>query len=407
MCWSKARKYCFTLKESKMSGTLVDTTNFPIYAVNVLDENHFVVAGGGGASKTGIPNAFAFYRVYQDGKKLKAVKVYQLEAKKEAIMNMDINYINKTFAAGMDNFCRLYSYSLEDKQKNDSMETRVTIKEIGCQKTAVGGDDDDAEYQKCIRFSVDGKLMAVASSEGQVKIMKHPDMSIVHDIKAHRGDIDDIDFHPNSKKFVTVSRDGTAFLWNTETGKKDLQLHYSADHEDESIFRFRNCRFSLNLDDKETYLYTTHFQAKFKKNSPRLPNYIVCWDMKKCIPKLSVAIKNQIISQLAVSPNGRYLAVGTSDGSVLVYISWNLKLLHTVPQLHNIFVTGLAFLPESKTIYQDLQQDVALVSGSVDNTCHLITVGRRSEFSFAFLIFAFVAIIFLMFVLISHYDINF
>ena len=41
-----------------MSGTLVDTTNFPIYAVNVLDENHFVVAGGGGASKTGIPNAF-------------------------------------------------------------------------------------------------------------------------------------------------------------------------------------------------------------------------------------------------------------------------------------------------------------------------------------------------------------
>ena len=41
---------------------------------------------------------------------------------------------------------------------------------------------------------------------------------------------------------MTVSRDGTAFLWNTETGKKDLQLHYSADHEDESIFRFRNCR---------------------------------------------------------------------------------------------------------------------------------------------------------------------
>ena len=65
MCWSKARKYCFTLKESKMSGTLVDTTNFPIYAVNVLDENHFVVAGGGGASKTGIPNAFVSNEIKQ------------------------------------------------------------------------------------------------------------------------------------------------------------------------------------------------------------------------------------------------------------------------------------------------------------------------------------------------------
>ena len=41
-----------------MGDSLVDKTNFPIYAVNVLDENHFVVAGGGGASKTGIPNAF-------------------------------------------------------------------------------------------------------------------------------------------------------------------------------------------------------------------------------------------------------------------------------------------------------------------------------------------------------------
>ena len=42
----------------KMATTLLDTTNFPIYAINILSEDHFVVAGGGGASKTGIPNAF-------------------------------------------------------------------------------------------------------------------------------------------------------------------------------------------------------------------------------------------------------------------------------------------------------------------------------------------------------------
>ena len=87
-------------------------------------------------------------------------------------MNMDVNYVHKNFAAGMDNVCRLYSYSLEDMKKKDSTETKVVIKEIGHQTTAVGGDDDDAEYQKCVRFSVDGKLMAVGSSEGQVKIMK-------------------------------------------------------------------------------------------------------------------------------------------------------------------------------------------------------------------------------------------
>ncbi len=40
-----------------MPASLVDTTNFPLYTVNVLDEDHFLVAGGGGASKTGVPNA--------------------------------------------------------------------------------------------------------------------------------------------------------------------------------------------------------------------------------------------------------------------------------------------------------------------------------------------------------------
>lgn len=44
-----------------MSDSLVDTTNFPIYAVNFLSEDVFVVGGGGGASKTGIPNAFVSF----------------------------------------------------------------------------------------------------------------------------------------------------------------------------------------------------------------------------------------------------------------------------------------------------------------------------------------------------------
>ena len=48
-----------------MSFTTLETTNFPLYAVNVLDKDHFLIAGGGGAAKTGVPNAlvciFALY----------------------------------------------------------------------------------------------------------------------------------------------------------------------------------------------------------------------------------------------------------------------------------------------------------------------------------------------------------
>ena len=40
-----------------MAFTTLETTNFPLYAVNVLDREHFLIAGGGGAAKTGVPNA--------------------------------------------------------------------------------------------------------------------------------------------------------------------------------------------------------------------------------------------------------------------------------------------------------------------------------------------------------------
>ena len=40
-----------------MPFTTLETTNFPLYAVNTLDCEHFLIAGGGGSAKTGVPNA--------------------------------------------------------------------------------------------------------------------------------------------------------------------------------------------------------------------------------------------------------------------------------------------------------------------------------------------------------------
>ncbi len=44
-----------------MSAVTLHTTNFPLYTVNVLDKDHFVVAGGGGSAKTGVPNALVWW----------------------------------------------------------------------------------------------------------------------------------------------------------------------------------------------------------------------------------------------------------------------------------------------------------------------------------------------------------
>ena len=38
-------------------GSLLARSDFPLYVVKALDERHFLVAGGGGAAKTGVSNA--------------------------------------------------------------------------------------------------------------------------------------------------------------------------------------------------------------------------------------------------------------------------------------------------------------------------------------------------------------
>lgn len=43
-------------KESR--GDPAAKVNFPLYAVEMVTDRHFVVAGGGGAAKTGVYNGF-------------------------------------------------------------------------------------------------------------------------------------------------------------------------------------------------------------------------------------------------------------------------------------------------------------------------------------------------------------
>ena len=47
-----------------MAFTTLETTKFPLYAVNALDREHFLIAGGGGAAKTGVPNALVCTSVF-------------------------------------------------------------------------------------------------------------------------------------------------------------------------------------------------------------------------------------------------------------------------------------------------------------------------------------------------------
>lgn len=60
----------------------------------------------------------------------------------------------------------------------------------------------------------------------------------------------------------------------------------------------------------------------------------------------------------------------------------SLQPLVTLKGAHNIFVTGLAFLPDSQLVNNQLRNEFAVLSISADNTCKVTTLKRRGTVYF-------------------------
>ena len=49
-------------------------------------------------------------------------------------------------------------------------------------------------YQKTCRISYDGKLLATGGDDGKLRVWTFPDLNSVHEIEAHKKEIDDLEF---------------------------------------------------------------------------------------------------------------------------------------------------------------------------------------------------------------------
>ncbi|KXJ12602.1 prolactin regulatory element-binding protein [Exaiptasia diaphana] len=403
-----------------MSFTTLDTTNFPLYAVDVLDGNYFLIAGGGGSARTGVPNCLCIYKLGRDNKNVKASMVYKFDAGQRAIMNCAVHPTSNVLAVGMDNKCQILEVISKEevqnitqpqgKNKEKIIKKKVQTFEIKERQSATTVDDsnvkdeDDLGFQKVVKFTADGKHIVTGGSDGHVRVLKYPSLECLHDVTAHKTDVDDLDIHPNCRQFVTVSRDTTAYVWRLEEGKKEFQLYFSGDRE-EGFFRVRACRFGTD-EKKNVNLYTIHVPSKFNRNKPT-PSYLVKWDCQKWVPALSQPAGFEPVTQMAISPDGVYIGVGTSDGGISIYLSWNLMSIAKLQEVHNIFVTGLHFLPQSKLINDDLNNEVALLSISADNACKVTTVANKGVYSVWWVLGGFILLLYLTFMTLAFLGFDF
>ncbi|XP_070556235.1 guanine nucleotide-exchange factor SEC12-like [Ptychodera flava] len=401
-----------------MASTLCNT-DFPPYTVCMLDDVNFLVAGGGGPVRSGVPNAIEVFELFGTKKSVSAVSAYRydtdMSTDRSAIMNSAITADGENsclLATGKDEFCQLYRVKKEkesdetsdeqelrkrkgkeDKKTKDDIDTEDLYQFIIERLKSTQTDFNESEqYQKAVRFVPEKSLLVTGGVDGYLRFWKHPNLSKELEIEAHSKEIDDLDVSPSGDKVVSVSRDCKAFVWNTKDGSQSHALYWKQNTE-EKAYRFRSCRFGIVENNvKNTKLFTIHVPHVQGKSNTQC--YITKWDTKHFSEEKTVSTGTDVLSALAVSADGNYLGLGTMSGAVAVYVAFSLQKLQWVKDVHGIFVTGLSFVPLTERNSKILgEKDCALISISVDKQCKMVRVNKRSEYPIILMLLGFLAII--------------
>ncbi|KAG0315278.1 hypothetical protein BGZ97_008410 [Linnemannia gamsii] len=276
----------------------------------------------------------AIYKVDVAGKTLKPVIEKELSRDEDAPMSISVHPTESALAfginsatnkveAGENENCRIFQYS----------EERI-----------------EAVHNK-------GTLASRNSDDYQIALLKYPSLTPVMPVTQFKGhEILDIDFSADGTHIAAVS---AMNLWiiSAETGRV-LEVITNPVLNKKKPFVFRTCRFGRGAFSN--ILYTV-------VNGDRNQKPFVCmWDATKWSRIRTLTVGPKPITTCTISPDGKLIAFSSSDMGLRICSSKSLQVLMTVPSVHTLPVTSLAFNSDASL----------LVSGSVDGTCCVISVPK-------------------------------
>lgn len=377
---------------------------FPLYALRVDPSTGLlVVAGGGGAAKTGIKNGVHFLQLEQIDGRLSASLLHSHDTETRATMNLAL--AGDILAAGQDAHCQLLRFQAHQQkgnkaekagskeqgprqrkgatpaEKKSGAETQregveLKVENLQAVQTDFGLQKDT--LQKAVCFNHDNTVIATGGTDGHVRVWKVPSLERVLEFKAHEDEIEDLALGPDGK-LVTVGRDRKAFVWQKDQLVTQLHWQENGPTFSNTPYRYRACRFG-QVPDQPSGLRLFTVQIPHKRLQQHPPCYLTAWDASTFLPLRSKSCGHEVVSCLSVSESGTFLGLGMVTGSVAIYIAFSLQRLYYVRESHSFVVTDVAFLPEKGRGPQLLgSHETALFSVAADSRCQLhLLPSRRS-----------------------------
>ncbi|MYF98066.1 hypothetical protein F4212_02860 [Candidatus Poribacteria bacterium] len=230
-----------------------------------------------------------------------------------------------------------------------------------------------------LRFSPTGRHFVSGGLKEELFVWDVAHWKKQHQLIGHTSSVEAIAFHPDGNRFVTSSRDGTAILWNVETGEQISRLPLPETLEDASLYRGEPQEIERVINGGNLqYKKYQHMQSIVFSpcgnwivgglgtwNADALINEIRLWDTETLETRLIFLQPNGCIRPWALtfSPCGKYLVSGAWWKWGLDKAPIHLWDMSTGENIHTFWghasdVQDLAFSPDG----------TLLASGSYDGT---------------------------------------
>jgi WD40 repeat protein len=197
----------------------------------------------------------------------------------------------------------------------------------------------------CARLSPDGKLLATAGYDGAIKLWNAESGKEVRTLEGHNGPVFEVAFRADGKVLASASGDRTVKLWNVTKGERLDTLKESQKELYAMAFNPDGTRLAAAGVDNRIRVWQVTKEAKEGENPLLISQFahetpvlrvawsgdgqtvvsagedrlIKVWNADTMTIRQTLERQSDWASGLAISGDGRTLAVGRVDGSTAIY----------------------------------------------------------------------------------------